>query len=44
VLDKKLACAPCYSPRCHIITHACMKEITPEEVLKQVMSLMKVNV
>ncbi|HQP10113.1 MAG TPA: glycosyltransferase family 9 protein, partial [Candidatus Omnitrophota bacterium] len=43
VLEKKLACAPCYSSHCRILTHACMKEIRPEEVLREVESLMKEN-
>jgi len=36
VLDKKLECAPCYSPFCKILTHACMKAITPEDVILNV--------
>lgn len=36
VLEKKLTCAPCYNPRCKILTHACMREITPENVLKEI--------
>jgi lipopolysaccharide heptosyltransferase II len=44
VLDRKLACAPCYSSRCHILTHACMKDISPEEVCKTTIGLMGVNV
>ena len=40
VLDRKLQCAPCYSRRCKILTHACMEEITPEEVHQQVLELM----
>ena len=41
VLEKKLTCSPCYGTRCRILTHACMKEIKPEEVAKTVESLMK---
>ena len=41
VLEKKLSCTPCYSPRCKILTHACMKEITPEEVFKTIETLIK---
>jgi lipopolysaccharide heptosyltransferase II len=41
VLEKKLACAPCYSAHCRILTHACMKEIHPEEMLREVEALMK---
>jgi len=44
ILDKKLACAPCYSPRCRILTHACMKDISPEEVLRNINELMGVKV
>jgi len=40
VLEKKPACAPCYSPRCLIMTHACMREITPEEVAGCIETLM----
>ncbi len=36
VLEKKLTCTPCYSNRCKILTHACMKEITPKDVLFQI--------
>jgi ADP-heptose:LPS heptosyltransferase len=36
VLRRDLSCAPCYSTRCRILTHACMKEITPQEVAEQV--------
>ncbi|MBI5149268.1 MAG: GT4 family glycosyltransferase PelF [Candidatus Omnitrophica bacterium] len=44
VLEKKLACAPCYSPRCLVMTHACMREITPDEVLQKVEELMGAKV
>lgn len=40
ILEKKPACAPCYSPRCLITTHACMREITPEEVMGKIETLM----
>lgn len=40
ILEKKPACAPCYSPRCLIMTHVCMREITPEEVAGKVDLLM----
>ena len=43
VLERKLTCSPCYSPRCKILTHACMKDITPEEVVKQIELLLKEN-
>jgi ADP-heptose:LPS heptosyltransferase len=41
ILEKKLACAPCYSSRCRILTHACMKDIQPDEVLLEVERLME---
>lgn len=40
IMEKKPACAPCYSPRCLIMTHVCMREITPEEVSMKIESLM----
>lgn len=40
ILEKKPACAPCYSPRCLIMTHVCMRDITPEEVAGKVELLM----
>lgn len=33
VLRKDLPCSPCYGRHCRILTHACMKQITVEEVL-----------
>ncbi len=41
VLEKKLACAPCYSSRCRILTHACMKDIHPDEVAREIKSLIE---
>ncbi|HLD69165.1 MAG TPA: glycosyltransferase family 9 protein, partial [Candidatus Omnitrophota bacterium] len=41
VLNKKLPCSPCYSSNCRIHTHACMNEISPEEVAKNIFNLMK---
>ena len=41
ILEKKLSCAPCYSSRCRILTHACMKQITPEEVAEKVEAVIK---
>ncbi|MCA9401034.1 MAG: lipopolysaccharide heptosyltransferase II [Candidatus Omnitrophica bacterium] len=43
VLERNLECAPCYSSRCKIFTHACMKDITPEVVYEQVLKLHGVN-
>lgn len=40
VLEKKPACAPCYSSRCRILTHVCMRDIRPEEVAREVEFLM----
>ena len=40
ILKRELSCAPCYSPRCPILTHVCMKEITPEDVLGHIESLL----
>ncbi len=39
VLKKDMKCAPCYSGQCRIRTHACMEEITPEEVFKKIKEL-----
>ncbi len=33
VMKKDVFCSPCYSARCRTITHACMKQISIEEVL-----------
>jgi len=44
VIEKKLECSPCYSSRCKIFTHACMKTITPEQVLKEVLKMMEADV
>ncbi len=33
IIDKHLDCSPCYSSFCKILSHACMKKITPEEVV-----------
>jgi lipopolysaccharide heptosyltransferase II len=41
VMDKKLSCSPCYSTKCKISTHACMKDITVADVMKQVEKLLK---
>ncbi len=40
VLEKKLECAPCYRSHCRILTHACMKDIRPEEMACEVEQLM----
>ncbi len=36
VIRKDLPCSPCYSPRCKIATHDCMKQISPEQVLSEI--------
>jgi len=41
VFEKKLECAPCYSSRCRILTHACMKDIKPEDVLQEIEPLLQ---
>ena len=40
VMDKRLNCAPCYSGYCKILSRACMEDISPEEVFKEVKYLM----
>lgn len=40
VLQKKVFCSPCYSTRCKTLTHACMKQISVEEVLHAVHTLL----
>ncbi len=37
VINKKVFCSPCYSPRCRTITHACMKRITVDEVAQAIL-------
>jgi lipopolysaccharide heptosyltransferase II len=39
VLHKPMKCSPCYSGVCKIKTHACMNDISPEEVARKVMQL-----
>lgn len=41
VMEKKLECAPCYNTRCNILTHACMKDITVNEVMVKIEELLK---
>lgn len=44
VLKKDLPCAPCYNARhCKIQTHACMNDITPEEVAREIEKLMRLK-
>ena len=43
VIEKKPSCAPCYSSRCRVGTHVCMKDISPEEVAGKVKELMDVS-
>ena len=40
VINKKVFCSPCYSATCRTITHACMKNITVEEVHAAVLALL----
>ncbi len=41
IIEKKMACAPCYSTQCKIKTHACMRDITPEEIAAVVYQLLE---
>ncbi len=41
ILNKKLTCTPCYKPHCKILTHACLKEITPEEVMEKIENIVQ---
>ncbi len=41
VLERQLTCTPCYKQRCKILTHACMQDIKPEEVLGAVEEIME---
>lgn len=40
IIEKQLACAPCYKPQCPVMTHICMRGIAPEEIAAAVMKLM----
>jgi heptosyltransferase-2 len=37
VLQRKLPCVPCHKKTCPLGHHACMREITPESVMEQVL-------
>jgi lipopolysaccharide heptosyltransferase II len=41
IFEKKLTCAPCYRPQCSVMTHVCMRGISPEEVAARVMEFME---
>jgi len=41
ILHKPMKCSPCYSGVCKIKTHACMNDISPEEVARKVMQFIK---
>lgn len=41
VMREKMKCSPCYSGECKIRTHACMKHISPENVLSKIRELMR---
>ncbi len=43
VLKKDLSCAPCYSSHCRVLNHACMNQITPQEVMAQVEKFMRIE-
>ncbi len=40
IIKKDLFCSPCYAPRCLTLTHACMKRISVEEVLRTTLGLL----
>jgi len=40
VINKDVFCSPCYSTTCRTVTHACMKRIGVEEVLRAVLGLL----
>lgn len=40
VFYRSLPCVPCYSRECKIKTHACLREITPEEIARQVFTFL----
>lgn len=40
ILQRDLRCRPCYSGRCRILTHACMREIHPDEVESKVVQIL----
>ncbi len=41
IFHKPMKCSPCYSGVCKIKTHACMIQISPEEVARKVLQLVK---
>ena len=43
IFEKKLPCAPCYSGRCLIGTHDCMKQIEPAQVFDAICLLLEVK-
>jgi len=43
VIQKNIPCVPCYKTYCKISTHACLADITPEEVLERIEKLLKVH-
>ncbi len=40
VIQQDLTCSPCYRPRCKLLTNACLRNISPEEVLTKIVNLM----
>ncbi len=40
VLETRPECAPCYSGQCRVKTHVCMKEITVDDVYREIKKLM----
>ena len=43
IFRKELNCTPCYSTACLIRTHACMDQITPQEVALKVIEFMELK-
>ncbi len=40
VIYKEVACSPCYAAHCRTITHACMKQISVDEVLGAILAIL----
>jgi len=43
VFKKELSCSPCYSSHCKILTHACMRQITPQAVVGAIEKFMELK-
>ncbi len=44
IIEKKPVCAPCYSTKCRVTTHICMRGISPEEIAAQIKDFLEVHV